>query len=88
MGGEDDRIIIAGAARTPVGFFNGSLSALLAHELGQTAIRAALERAQVKTGEVSEIILGQILSARQRSEPRTLSINCGRHPRLGASLGA
>ena len=62
-------IVIAGAARTPVGSFNGTLSTLPAHQLGQTAIKAALERAKVEPGEVDEVILGQILTAAQGQNP-------------------
>jgi len=56
-------IVIAAAARTPVGSFNGSLSSLPAHELGAVAIRAALERARTGAEEVDEVILGQVLQA-------------------------
>ncbi len=56
-------IVIAGAARTPIGSFLGSLSSVPGHELGATAIKAALERADVKGEEVSEVILGQVLTA-------------------------
>jgi acetyl-CoA C-acetyltransferase len=56
-------IVIAGAARTPVGSFNGGLSSLPAHELGAIAIRAVLERAGVAADEVDEVILGQVLQA-------------------------
>ena len=56
-------IVIAAAARTPVGSFNGSLSGVPASELGATAISAAVERAGVKAEDVSEVIMGQILTA-------------------------
>jgi acetyl-CoA C-acetyltransferase len=56
-------IVIAAAARTPVGSFNGALSSLPAHELGAIAIRAVLERAGVAADEVDEVILGQVLQA-------------------------
>ncbi len=71
-------IVIAGAARTPVGTFNGALSSVPAHYLGQVAIQAALERSGVEPGEVSEVILGQILTAGQGQNPaRQASINAG-----------
>ncbi|MFM9943056.1 MAG: acetyl-CoA C-acetyltransferase [Hyphomicrobiaceae bacterium] len=71
-------IVIASAARTPVGSFNGSLAALPAHELGRIAIKAALERAHVEPGDVSEVIMGQILSAGAGQNPaRQASINAG-----------
>jgi acetyl-CoA C-acetyltransferase len=56
-------IVIASAARTPVGSFNGALASLPAHELGALAIGAALERAGVAPAEVDEVILGQVLQA-------------------------
>lgn len=62
-------IVIASAARTPVGSFNGVLSSVAAHDLGAVAIKAALERAGVAPGEVDEVILGQILSAGQGQNP-------------------
>jgi len=77
MNNDQATIVIAGAARTPVGSFNGSLSSLPAHELGKVAIKAALERARVEVGEVSEVILGQILAA-----------GAGQNPARQASIGA
>src|SRR5690606_5864253 len=62
-------VVIVGAARTPVGSFNGALSSLPAHELGRIAIDAALARAGVEKGEVSEVIMGQILQAGQGQNP-------------------
>ncbi|MDX2104020.1 MAG: acetyl-CoA C-acetyltransferase [Alphaproteobacteria bacterium] len=62
-------IVIAGAARTPVGSFNGALSSLTAHDLGTVAIKAALERAKTDAAEVSEVVLGQILAAGQGQNP-------------------
>jgi acetyl-CoA C-acetyltransferase len=71
-------IVIAGAARTPVGAFNGALSSVPAHYLGQVAIQAALARSGVEPGEVSEVIMGQILTAGQGQNPaRQASINAG-----------
>ena len=60
-----DDIVIVSAARTPVGAFNGALSGLPAHELGKVAIQEALKRAGVEGGRVSEVIMGQILTAGQ-----------------------
>src|SRR5262245_10217654 len=62
-------IVIAAAARTPIGSFNGTLGTLPAHELGKAAIQGALERAKVKPEEVDEVIMGQILSAGQGQNP-------------------
>ncbi len=64
-----ESIVIASAARTPVGSFNGSLSSLPAHDLGKIAISEALTRAKVAPGEVSEVILGQVLTAAQGMNP-------------------
>lgn len=62
-------IVIASAARTPVGSFNGALSSVTAHDLGAVAIKAVLERAGVGADEVDEVILGQILTAGQGQNP-------------------
>ena len=62
-------IVIASAARTPVGSFNGALASVAAHDLGAIAIKAVLERAGVEAGEVDEVILGQILTAGQGQNP-------------------
>ena len=71
-------VVIAGAARTPVGSFNGALSAVNASELGRVAISAALERAGVPPEDVSEVIMGQILTAAQGQNPaRQASIAAG-----------
>lgn len=71
-------IVIVAAARTAVGSFNGSLSSVPAHFLGQTVIQGVLERAKVEAGEVSEVILGQILAAGQGQNPaRQASVNAG-----------
>ena len=56
-------VVIAGAARTPIGAFNGALSSISASDLGAAAIKAALERASVTPEEVDEVIMGQILIA-------------------------
>jgi acetyl-CoA C-acetyltransferase len=73
-----DDIVIVSAARTPVGAFNGSLGSLPAHELGKVAIQEALKRAGVEGGKVSEVIMGQILTAGQGQNPaRQASIAAG-----------
>ena len=64
-----DDIVIVSAARTPVGVFNGAFANLPAHELGKVAIKAAMDRAGVEGGHVSEVILGQILTAGQGQNP-------------------
>jgi acetyl-CoA C-acetyltransferase len=70
-------VVIASAARTPVGAFNGGLSALPASELGKAAIIAALERAGVSANEVNEVVMGQILTA-----------GTGQNPARQAAFGA
>ncbi len=71
-------VVIAAAARTPIGAFNGSLSSVPASALGQAAIVEALKRASVETGEVSEVIMGQVLNAAQGMNPaRQASIGAG-----------
>jgi acetyl-CoA C-acetyltransferase len=71
-------VVIASGARTPVGSFNGAFAAVPAHDLGVVAIKAALERAGVAPGEVSEVILGQILTAGQGQNPgRQASLKAG-----------
>ena len=71
-------IVIASAARTPVGSFLGTLSALPAHELGAAAIRAALARGHVDAKEVNEVVLGQVLQASEGQGPaRQASIAAG-----------
>ncbi|MBS0385978.1 MAG: acetyl-CoA C-acetyltransferase [Proteobacteria bacterium] len=62
-------IVIVSAARTPVGSFNGGFAATPAHELGRAAITAALQRAKVDAKEVSEVVLGQVLTANQGMNP-------------------
>ena len=61
--GSETNIVIASATRTPIGAFNGNFSSLAAHELGSIAITTALSQADVKPEEVSEVVLGQVLTA-------------------------
>ena len=71
-------IVIASAARTPVGSFNGAFASVAAHELGAVAISGALERAGLAAAEVNEVILGQILTAAQGQNPaRQAAISAG-----------
>jgi acetyl-CoA C-acetyltransferase len=72
-----DDIVIVGAVRTPIGAFNGALGTVPAHELGKVVIKAAIDRAGVEATRVSEVIMGQILTAGQ-----------GMNPARQASLGA
>jgi len=78
-------IVIAGAVRTPIGSFNGSLSAVPAHYLGQTVIAEAMRRANVDAKEVSEVIMGQILGAGEGMNPaRQAAIGAGIPPEATA----
>ena len=78
MSDRDNQVVIAGAARTAVGSFGGSFNTVPAHELGKTAIAAALDRCGVQPGDVSEVILGQILTAGMGQNPaRQASIAAG-----------
>ena len=52
-------VVIVSAARTPVGSFNGSFSGMRAADLGSIAIKEAINRAKIKTSDVSEVIMGQ-----------------------------
>jgi acetyl-CoA C-acetyltransferase len=73
-----DDIVIVSAVRTPVGAFNGTLGTLPAHDLGKVAIAAALERAGTEPASVSEVIMGQILTAGQGQNPaRQASVAAG-----------
>ncbi|MBP7334973.1 acetyl-CoA C-acetyltransferase [Niveispirillum sp.] len=62
-------VVIAGAARTPIGAFNGALGSVPAHKLGEVAIRAALERAKTDAAEVNEVVLGHVLTAALGQNP-------------------
>ncbi len=62
-------IVIASAARTPIGAFNGTLSSLSAADLGTVAISAALERAAITGADVGDVIFGQVLTAATGQNP-------------------
>ena len=70
-------VVIVSAARTPVGSFNGSFSNMSAADLGTIAIKEAINRAKIKTTDVSQVIMGQVLTA-----------SCGQHPARQASINA
>ena len=74
---QNDPVVIVGAARTPMGAFQGDFRNVTAPELGAAAIRAAIERAGIKPDDVQEVIMGNVLSAGQ-----------GQAPARQASLGA
>ena len=73
----DQDVVIVNAVRTPIGTFSGSLSTLPAHKLGATVLAELLKRTGVAAADVSEIILGQILTA-----------HCGPNPARRAGLDA
>jgi len=71
-------VVIVAAARTPVGSFNGALSSVPAHYLGEVVIRELLKRAQLEPSAVTEVLLGQILTAAAGQNPaRLAAINAG-----------
>ena len=70
-------VVIVSAARTPVGSFNGSFSNMNAADLGSIAIKEAINRAKIKASDVSEVIMGQVLTA-----------SCGQNPARQASINA
>lgn len=73
-----DDVVIVNAVRTAIGVFNGGLSSVPAHKLGETVIRELLKRTEVKGEDISEVILGQILTAHCGGNPaRQAAINSG-----------
>ncbi len=71
-------VVIASAARTPVGSFNGSFANTAAHDLGATVLEALVTRAGIDKADVSETILGQVLTAGQGQNPaRQAHVNAG-----------
>jgi acetyl-CoA C-acetyltransferase len=75
----NDPVVIVGAARTPMGAFQGDMKNVSAPELGAAAIKAAVERAGIKAEDVQEVIMGNVLSAGQGQAP-------ARQAALGAGL--
>ena len=74
----NDPIVIVGAARTPMGGFQGDFASLAASDLGAVAIRAAVERARIAPADVDEVIMGNVLSAGQGQAPaRQAAIKAG-----------
>ena len=70
-------VVIVSAARTPVGSFNGSFSNMSAADLGSIAIKEAINRSKIKISDVSEVIMGQVLTA-----------SCGQNPARQAAINA
>jgi acetyl-CoA C-acetyltransferase len=80
-----DSIVIVGAARTPMGSFQGDFSPLAAHDLGGAAIRAAVERAGVPADAVGEVLMGNCLMAGQGQAPaRQAAFKAGLPKGVGA----
>ena len=75
-----DDIVIVSATRTPVGAFNGAFANLPAHELGKTAIKAAMERAGVEGARISEVISGTDPYRGSGSKPGAAGFDRRRHP--------
>ncbi|MFN3287637.1 MAG: acetyl-CoA C-acetyltransferase, partial [Sphingomonadaceae bacterium] len=80
-------IVITAARRTPVGSFNGAFGSTPAHELGATAIRAAMADAGVAGAEVDEVILGQILQAGQGQNPARQAAMAAGCPQETTAIG-
>ncbi len=73
-----NQIVITSAVRTAVGSFGGTLGTTPAHELGQVVIKASLEKSNLNSSDISEVILGQVLTAAQGQNPaRQASIGAG-----------
>jgi acetyl-CoA C-acetyltransferase len=71
-------VVIASAARTAVGSFGGAFATTAAHDLGSSVLEAVVARAGIEKGEVSETILGQVLTAAQGQNPaRQAHVNAG-----------
>ncbi|XP_029985068.1 acetyl-CoA acetyltransferase, cytosolic [Sphaeramia orbicularis] len=71
-------VVIVSAARTPIGSLNGALSTVPLHDLGSVVIKDILKRAEIKPEEVSEVIMGHVLTAGQGQNPaRQASVGAG-----------
>ena len=82
---QDDSVVIAGAARTPIGRFLRSLSSLHVTDLGATAIRAAVERAGIEPHLIDEVIMGNVVQAGAGMAPaRNAALKAGLPPSVGA----
>src|ERR1017187_1406656 len=73
-----DPIVLVGAARTPMGGFQGDFKNVTAPELGAAAIKAAVQRAGVKPEDIDEVIMGNVLAAGQgQAPPRQAALGAG-----------
>jgi acetyl-CoA C-acetyltransferase len=78
-------VVILSAARTPIGKFQGALSAIPAPQLGAIALKAAVERAGIDPALLSEVIMGNVVPAGEGQAPaRQAAINAGIPPEVGA----
>ena len=78
MATSNDPVVIVGAARTPMGGFQGDFASLAASDLGAVAIKAAVERAGIKPADVDKVIFGCVLPAGQGQAPaRQASLKAG-----------
>jgi acetyl-CoA C-acetyltransferase len=92
---QNDPIVIVGAARTPMGGFQGDFASLSASDLGAVAIRAAVERAGIAPGDVQEVLFGNCLMAGQGQAPARqaalkaglpISVNCTTLSKCGSAM--
>jgi acetyl-CoA C-acetyltransferase len=81
-----ESIVIVGAARTPMGAFQGDFSALSAHDLGGAAIKAAVERAGISADAVGEVLFGNCLMAGQGQAPARQAAFKGGHPKSAGAV--
>ena len=77
---QNDPIVITGAARTPIGSFQGALAPVSAPDLGAAAVAAAIERSAVSVESIEEVVMGCVLPAGLRQAP-------ARQAALGAAFG-
>ena len=81
-----DSIVIVGAARTPMGAFQGDFSALSAHDLGGAAIKAAMERSGVPGDAIGEVLFGNCLMAGQGQAPARQAVFKGGLPKSAGAV--
>src|SRR6185369_1998817 len=82
----NDPIVIVGAARTPMGGFQGDFASLTASDLGAVAIKAAVERAKLQPGDVDKVIMGCVLPAGQGQAPaRQAALKAGLPKSVGCT---
>ena len=81
-----DDVVILSAARTPVGKFQGALSAIPAVQLGAVAIKAACERAGIDPAAIAEVYMGNVVQAGEGQAPaRQAALAAGLPPEVGAT---